>query len=85
MKTPLPEPLSASEIFNAAVDGTPLDPMRVLATFADKRNWIQIYGGRTVSSAYKPRECEWAFIGPVRPPFELAMNTLADQLKENAQ
>jgi hypothetical protein len=70
-------PLTASDILKMANLGERLPVARVLATFADPSNWVQIYDGKSVSE-YTPKACEWAFIGPVRPPYELAQN--ANQL-----
>lgn len=66
------EPLSASDLLQFANNGMPIPSNRVLATFGNPKNWIQIYHGETSRPDYEPRACEWAFIGPVRPPYELA-------------
>lgn len=72
-------PLTASELLEIANTPNAEIPMdRALATFADPRNWVQIYKGETSpASGYTAKACEWAFIGPVRPPYELAQNALA--------
>lgn len=71
-----PLPLSANELMMFAECGRDIPVGRALATFAEENNWVQIYGGRTSDHDYFPKECEWAFIGPVTPPFELAQNAL---------
>lgn len=78
-----PEPLTAGEILELARDGEPIPPLRALATYADPKNWVQLYGGVVSISApnnYEPRECEWAFTGPVRPPYELAQNAIGREM-----
>jgi len=71
------EPLSAGELLEIATDGKKIPPERALATFAEESNWIKIHEGNALpDSGYTPRACEWAFIGPVRPPYELARNAL---------
>jgi hypothetical protein len=69
-------PLAASEIMECAVNNKPIPVIRALATYAEKSNWVQLYCGES-SGDYKAHTCEWAFIGPVRPPYELAQNALA--------
>jgi len=71
-----PLPLSADELMLFAQIGRPIPLNRALATFADPNNWIQLYQGKSVKDGYRPKECKWAFIGPVRPPYELAQNAL---------
>lgn len=68
-----PEPYQPDELLTAARGGQPLDPLRVLATYAARDNWVPIHGGRTSpEDEYEAKACEWAFIGGVRPPYELA-------------
>lgn len=69
------KPYTHSELMECAL-GKPLDPLRMLATFAAKENWLQVYQGKTVRSDYQFHECEWAFIGPFRPPYEMAQLAL---------
>ena len=57
------KPLEISDLFDAALNNTTIDPIRALATYADRSNWIQVYINN---------KCEWAFIGPTRPGYELA-------------
>lgn len=64
--------LSAGEILQLAQEGKPIPPARALATYADPKNWVQLYDIRAASGEYTPRACEWAFIGPMRPGYELA-------------
>lgn len=73
-------PLTSHDIIGMAQSGSPIPPVRALATFANTDNWIQLYEGRTMQAGYQPKECEWAFIGPVRPPYELAKNALAGRI-----
>lgn len=54
---------SAEDLMTAGICGGKIDKDRALATYADPRNWIQIY---------QNGKCEWAFIGPTRPGYELA-------------
>lgn len=68
--------LTAEELLHLALTGQPLPADRVLATFADEKNWVQLYHCESAARGYKPLACEWAFIGPVRPPFELAQQAL---------
>lgn len=66
-------PLSAADLYCAAVAGNPIPANRVLATFAEASNWVQIYHGEaSPATDYKAKACEWAFVGPSRPPYELA-------------
>lgn len=70
-------PLSPNDILQLALAGKPIPADRVLATFADPKNWIQVYRGETVQAGgYEMKACEWAFIGPMRPPYELAQHAL---------
>jgi hypothetical protein len=71
-------PYSASEILAAANLSQKLDPIRVLATYAHSENWTQIYDGKPSGKDYTPKACEWAFIGPMRPGYELAKLALKD-------
>lgn len=78
-------PLSAGELIEMAIHGKPIRADRVLATFAQESNWVQIYHGETSPAAdYKAKACEWAFVGPSRPPYELAQWALKF-LRENAK
>ncbi len=70
------QPLTAREIWDMAQRGESLPADRVLATFADESNWVQLYEGKCLRPDYEARACEWAFIGPIRPPFELAQHGL---------
>lgn len=78
-----PKPYSVGDLMARALAGGPLDPMRVLATFAHEDNWVQLYDGTSVGD-YEPKPCEWAFIGPVRPPYELAQRAIVDLVMEKA-
>lgn len=66
------KPLSAGELIALANGNISVPPMRALATFADESNWTQLYEAKSMKDGYTARACEWGFIGPVRPPFELA-------------
>lgn len=73
-------PLEASDLMTMALDGQTPPILRVLATYAIASNWIQLYGGkRSPDKAYQVKACEWAFIGPMRPPYELAQWALGSQ------
>lgn len=74
------QPLTAREIMDIALTGAPIPIERLLATFADPNNWVQIYEGKATREGYTARACEWAFIGPYRPPWELAQMALAESL-----
>lgn len=87
-------PLSAGDLYRAAVAGNPIPANRVLATFAEASNWVQIYHGETSPvTGYKAKACEWAFVGPSRPPYELAQWALqclqtspdASEIKRNTE
>lgn len=81
MSDPVPGtvmPLTAAELLELARRGKPIPADRVLATFAHEANWVQIYRGETAPGCgYQAMACEWAFIGPVRPPFELAQHAMS--------
>jgi len=70
------KPITTDDLLDAAIYGKAIDPLRVLAAYADPSNWIQCYGGED-SDGNKLKPCEWAFIGPTRPGYELAQHTLA--------
>ena len=57
-------PVTRSDLLDMAFgNGDPLEPARVIATFADRSNWMQVHdNGR----------CYWAMTGPTCPPYELA-------------
>lgn len=59
-----PKPYWAGELIGVAVNRNPtLDPMRVLATYADRNNWTTVHdNGR----------CYWAWVGPVIVGYEFA-------------
>lgn len=65
-------PLSAGQLISLANGNISVPPFRALATFADESNWTQLYESKSMKDGYTARACEWGFIGPVRPPFELA-------------
>lgn len=74
-----PKPLTAEDLFHFAIQGEQLPIERVLATFADEKNWVQLYHAESGARGYQPLPCEWAFIGPVRPPFELAQQAICER------
>ena len=55
---------SNTELFALAVAGEKIDPMRVVATYADPKNW-----GKMNDPSYG---CRWYWKGPVICAFELA-------------
>jgi len=69
------EPLTCADLTEIAMSGVPIPPLRALATYANENNWKQIYNGESTEE-YVPKACEWAFVGPVRPGYELAQNAL---------
>lgn len=77
------EPLGISDLIDLTVSGGTIPASRALATFANPSNWKQIYGGKN-HSGYEAKHCEWAFIGPVRPPYELAQKAI-EQLEKKIQ
>lgn len=68
-------PLTAGELLSIATNGGQVPPFRALATYANRENWKQIYEGKTSDGA-PAHACEWAFIGPMRPGYELAQHAL---------
>ena len=56
-------PYTQADIQHVALNGGKFDPIRILATFAKRENWTQLY---------QDQRCWWSWIGPVIPPFELA-------------
>lgn len=57
------EPYSSEDVHRDALNGVSLDPLRVLATYADEANWRQVYAdGR----------CYWAWDGPTITGYEFA-------------
>lgn len=76
-----PKPLTANDLMSLVLAGEPIPLDRALATYADPNNWVQLYHSESLSPGYEAKPCEWAFIGPVRPPYELAQNALADARK----
>ena len=70
-----PETYDTSDMLRIALNGETFGPVRVIATYADPSNWVQLYGGET-SDGNKALPCEWAFVGPTRPGYELAQHAL---------
>lgn len=62
------DPITQKDLLNLAFNHADvLDPVRVIATFADRLNWTQVHdNGR----------CYWAMTGPTCPPYELAQQAL---------
>lgn len=56
-------PYTSGELMRAAVDGKALDPIRVLATYAEESNWKKVYADQ---------RCYWAWSGPTICGYELA-------------
>lgn len=75
-------PLTGNDLMQMANTGTPIPPLRALATYADPKNWVQLYDCRDMppQNGYHPAKCEWAFIGPVRPGYELAQNVIGREM-----
>jgi hypothetical protein len=69
-------PLQGRDILDIANAGESISAIRALQTFAQESNWVQLYDAKTSSKDYSARACEWAFIGSVRPPYELAQQAL---------
>jgi len=80
------DPLKVSDLIDLAVEGKDVPVPRALATFADPSNWAQVYDGKNSDGVVNPA-CQWAFIGPVKPPYELAqqaMNGLKKKIEEQS-
>lgn len=61
-------PITQRDLLNLAFNRADvLDPVRVIATFADESNWTQVYADN---------RCYWAMTGPACPPYELAQNAM---------
>jgi hypothetical protein len=60
------KPYTSAELMNMAVNGIPIDPLRVLATYADPENWGAVYGTKR----------HWTWQGPVIVGYELAQHGL---------
>ena len=74
-----PEGYGPAELIQAAASAKGPDLLRVLATYADPLNWRQVHGGTFVGApGGKSLGCEWAFVGPTRPGYELAQTVLVD-------
>lgn len=71
------KPLTRAELLEAAVNNQPIPILRVLATYADPNNWVQAYHAER-SDGKELRACEWAFIGPTRPGYELAQWAISE-------
>ena len=69
------EPLKISDLIDLSVSGKDIPVPRALATFADPSNWTQVYNTKNEDGVVNPA-CQWAFIGPVKPPYELAQNAM---------
>lgn len=57
------KPYSSSELIKVAVENIPLNPLRVLATYADPNNW---------TTEIANHKCVWVWIGPVIVGYEFA-------------
>jgi len=75
------EPVTTYDLFESALHQVKIDPLRALAAYADPSNWVQVYNGE-LANGNKCLPCEWAFIGPTRPGYELAQHVLR-QVSEN--
>jgi hypothetical protein len=69
------KPLTGADILEIANDGERIPAGRALATYADPSNWVQAYNAVN-SDGGALRACEWCFIGPMCPGYELAQNAL---------
>lgn len=63
------KPYVSAEVMYMAAEGVPLDPLRVLATYADPNNWKQVNADQ---------RCYWAWDGPTITGYELAQNGVRD-------
>lgn len=62
------------DILDIAVNGLPIDPLRLLATFADERNWRQVHADQ---------RCYWSWIGPMITPYEIAQRALKEHTADD--
>ena len=58
-------PYNNSDLFVIASNGIDIDPLRVLATYANPKNWEKGYNGKDGS-------CQWIWNGPTICAFDLA-------------
>jgi hypothetical protein len=65
--TERPAPYTRADLIDIAVKGLPFDPLRVIATYADPKNWDKVY---------KHGRNNWAWIGPVIVGYELGETAL---------
>jgi len=77
----LQSPYSTMELMHSAINGQKLNSQRVVATFGDRSNWTQVYGG-TRAEGGPVTGCTWGWIGPVKPPYELAENAAGNSTPE---
>lgn len=76
------KPYTSNDLLEVAVNGEPIDPLRVVATYADPKNWVGVYGGSdSDGNSYSK---VWAWRGPLIVGPELAQNAMRLQ-KMNAQ
>lgn len=61
------EAYTSADLLQIAIRGGSFDPYRIMATYAARSNWTQLYSDQ---------RCWWAWTGPVMPPFELAQRAL---------
>lgn len=59
------KPYSSGDLFTLASLGSKIDPMRVIATYANPKNWRKGIDEKT-------KGCTWIWNGPVICAFELA-------------
>jgi hypothetical protein len=77
-----PTPYSDTELLALTLRGGTLDPMRVLATYADPSAWEEVK--REGHENYKKvgggdeTPSEWVFSGGLKPGYALAQNALAE-------
>lgn len=69
------DPLKLSDLIDISIKGKDIPLPRALATFADPNNWVQVYDCKNSDGAFNADD-KWAFIGPIKPPYELAQQAM---------
>ena len=65
---------TTNDLLHLALRNSRLDENRVISTYADPTNWIQVYdSGR----------CYWAWVGPMTVGYELARTVERDTEVDN--
>lgn len=70
------KPYTSEELRINAIEAKPLEPERVVATYADPDNWLQVT---------QDKRNYWAWIGPVIVGYELGQWCEKDKPKREAE